>query len=146
MRYFLLKFIHFPFGTESTGKYWRRKEGKSSKRERLWGWRWRDLILREMRQAWFELHVGGFAVWSIHTLIPHSVRAGVALLNGEEGGTMTTTGKASEWLTRASPTSLTGTVMSGARWLVVHSEQIQHYLGRGLICKPTHSDYISIHR
>jgi len=69
----------------------------------------------ETRHAWFELRVGSFAMRRTRTVVPYSVRAGAALLNG---GETATTGKASEWLMRALPMSLTGTVTFRARWLV----------------------------
>ena len=47
--------------------------------------------------------------------VPHSTRAGAALLSGERG---TTTRRALEWLR--------GTVTSGARWLVLRSKQMQN--------------------
>jgi len=48
--------------------------------------------------------------------VPHSARAGAALLSDGERGT--TTRRALEWLR--------GTVTSGARWLVLRSKQMQN--------------------
>ena len=63
-----------------------------------------------MRHAWFELCVGSFAIWRAHTVMPHSVRAGTAVLDGGERD-YGDDRKASEWLMRASPTSLFQTMM-----------------------------------
>jgi len=56
-----------------------------------------------------------------------------ALLNGGEKATTATTGKASEWLMRASPTSSLTRTDIWSKIVGGYSEKMQHYLGRGLI-------------
>lgn len=39
-------------------------------------------VEREINQGWFEIHVEGFGRRRTRTAVPHSARAGVALLSG----------------------------------------------------------------
>ena len=60
--------------TLSAGRYWTRKEDEELERGWSWWWRWRGFIWarREMRQAWFELRLGGFAMRRTRTIVTSS--------------------------------------------------------------------------